>query len=179
MARAELVVVFDECISPRIAAAVEGFCRGQAGLTFGRVADGTKDLDWLQGRFPADPPHVMITKDSVLRPRAQTLVWLRGGLTVVIVDQRLGNITLEHLAATLLRWWPAIAATIAATPRQGAFVVPSKFSKRERLPKWTRTPRKARKARKPPQSKTKKAAKARSRDQRQTTLILVQPVAKS
>jgi hypothetical protein len=160
MAQPPIVVIFDESISPRIASAIAGFCAGHdTRFRFDVMLPGTKDRDWLSGYFPADPPHVVIAKDSVLRPKAQTLLWLKGGLTVVVVDGRIGNITLEHLAGTLLRWWPAISATIHSNPRQGAFVVPSRYAERDRLPKWIRNPRKHRKPRlaqgRPPKKKMK------------------------
>ena len=92
MAQPTLVVVFNENISPRICRAIEGFCQGDPSIAFRVMEQGRKDADWLADEFPTDPPHVVIAKDSVLRPRAQTLVWLRGGLTIVIVYGRLGNI---------------------------------------------------------------------------------------
>ena len=64
---------------------------------------------------------------------------------MIIVDHRLGTIPLEHLASILIRWWPAIRATAMANPRQAAFVVPSRFTKRGRLPKWVCKPRRKRK----------------------------------
>jgi hypothetical protein len=144
MAESSIIVVFDESISPRVCGAIEGFCSGDPPFTFKMMPRGTKDNEWLSGFFPSDPPHVVIAKDSVLKPRAQTLLWLKGGLTVVVVDGRFGNIPLEHLGAILLRWWPAISATIRGNPRHGAFVVPTRFVKRDRLPKWVRKPRKRR-----------------------------------
>jgi hypothetical protein len=172
MAEQNLVIVFDQSISPRICRALEGFCLDDRSISFQVMTSGTKDSDWLDGEFPSEPPHVVIAKDSVLRPHGQTLAWLRGGLTVVIVDGRLGNVTLEHLAAILIRWWPAIRATIKASPRQSAFIVPVRFAKRDRLPKWVRKPRKKRKATQPPASKKRKASDPQRLDNRQLTLEL-------
>jgi hypothetical protein len=73
MAEQALAIVFDESISPRICWALAGFCRDDPSISFQAMPRGTKDVDWLDGMFPAEPPHIVIAKDSVLRPRAQTL----------------------------------------------------------------------------------------------------------
>jgi hypothetical protein len=172
MAQQRLVVVFDASISPRICWAIQGFCSNDPTLQFKCIDSRLKDDEWLDGEFPAEPPHAVIAKDSVLRPRGQALVWLKGGLTVVIVDGRLGNIGLEQLAGLLLRWWPVIEATIRGTPRHGAFMVPVRFTKRTRLPKWTLKPRQKKKAVRKRLSVRQKQEHARRRDNRQGRLDL-------
>ena len=168
MAEQTLVIVFDESISHRICSAFAGFCDGDRLLSFRSMVRGTKDERWLDGAFPEEPPHIVVTKDSVLRPKGQTLAWLRGGLTVVIVDNRLGNVLLQDLAAHLFRWWPAILATVRGTPRQGAFVVPKRFTKRSQLPKWSPRSRKRRVTKRPQVVGRKKTDIARRRDRRQS-----------
>lgn len=85
MAQQELVIVFDESISYRIGNAFAAFCAGYPGLTIRPMKKGAKDRDWLDGEFPIDPPHVVIARDSVLRPSGQLRAWVRGGLTIVII----------------------------------------------------------------------------------------------
>jgi hypothetical protein len=167
MAEQELTIVFDESISYRIGNAFAAFCVDYPGLTIKPMTPGTKDRDWLEGEFPISPPHVVIARDSVLRPSGQLRAWVRGGLTVVIIDDRLGNITNEHLAAHLFRWWPTILATVWGSPRQAAFAVPVKFVNKGRLPKWSLKGRRRRRAGKRRPTKMQKAALARRRDGRQ------------
>jgi hypothetical protein len=170
MAEQELVIVFDESVSYRIGNAFAAFCIDYPGLTIKSMKSGTKDRDWLDGEFPIDPPHVVIARDSVLRPSGQLRAWVRGGLTVVIIDDRLGNIAIDHLAAHLFRWWPTILATARGSPRQAAFAVPVKFVNRARLPKWNFKGRRRRVAGKRRGTKKQKAALARRRDDRQGDL---------
>jgi hypothetical protein len=157
MGEQTLVIVFDESISHRICSAFAGFCDGNRILSFRSMARGPKDERWLDGAFPEEPPHVVITKDSVLRPKGQTLAWLRGSLRVAIVDNRLGNMLQQDLAAHLFRWWPVISATVRDTPRQGAFMVPKGFTKRTRLPSWFLKKRPRRVVRKATNASRKKA----------------------
>ncbi len=175
MVKQSLVLVFDESISPRICWAIEGFCREDTSLTFRTMDRGLKDADWLAGEFPPDPTHVVITKDSVLRPRGQTLVWLRGGLTVVIIDGRLGNMLVPHLAAILIRWWHTIEQTVRGTPRQGAFVVPLRFVQRDRLPKWSLKKRRRKVKRTKRIRKRQKVGRVHRSDLRQGNLELPPP----
>jgi hypothetical protein len=176
MALQKLIVVVDESISHRICFALAGLYDGNPFVEFRPMPKGAKDEDWLDGEFPDEPPHVILLKDSVLKPKGQTRAWLSGGLTVVMVDDRLGNILTEHLAAHLFKWWPTTFATVQGSPRRSAFVIPVRFTNRPRLPKWSRKPR-----RKPSLKRTKpiveseKKKKARSRDKRQTSLNLPDP----
>jgi hypothetical protein len=78
MAGQELVIVFDESISYRIGNAFAAFCVDYPGLTIKYMKPGTKDRDWLDGEFPIDPPHIVIARDSVLRPTGQLRAWVRG-----------------------------------------------------------------------------------------------------
>jgi hypothetical protein len=170
MAQQELVIVFDESISYRIGNAFAASCVDYPGLTIKPMKPGTKDRDWLDGEFPIDPPHVVIARDSVLRLSGQLRAWVRGDLTVVIIDDRLGNIAMEHLAAHLFRWWPTILATVRGSPRQAAFAVPVKFVNKARLPKWNLKGRRRQVAGKRRGTKRQKAALARRKDGRQGVL---------
>lgn len=172
MALPELVIVFDESISYRIGNAFAAFCADYPGLTIKPMKVGTKDRDWLAGEFPINPPHVVIARDNVLRPSGQLRAWVRGSLSIVIIDDRLGNIAIEHLAAHLFRWWPTILATVRGSPRQAAFVIPVKFVNKTRLPRWNLKNRRRRNAGKRRETKNQKAALARRKDGRQGSLDL-------
>ncbi len=171
MAEQKLVIVFDENISYRIGNAFAAFCVDRPWLTIKLMEKGTKDRDWLDGAFPIDPPHVVIARDNVLRPSGQLRAWVRGGLTVIILDDRLGNVAIEHLAAHLFRWWPAILATARGSSSQAAFTVPVRFTNKLRLPKWQLKTRRRRTAgRKKPATRKQQAAQARRKDGRQGNL---------
>lgn len=128
---------FDNCISPRIAEAIQILEGDQAHVVIAlrrKFPQGAGDAQWIRQLAQENRNWVVVSGDTrISRNRHEREAWLESRLTFFFWAPGWLQIDLWQQAWKMIKWWPAITDQAARIAPGAGFMIPVKGSRLQQV----------------------------------------------